>query len=112
MKILSGQVAVITGGAGGIGFGLAEATAVRAARLFIADIREEALESVVDALWSSGAEVILVLTLERGDLFCNSAILIPLGPSHAYRGCGEGIDAEHGGRFRRDPHSLGGGGGI
>ncbi|MEW9870871.1 SDR family NAD(P)-dependent oxidoreductase [Arthrobacter sp. HS15c] len=94
VKIAAGQVAVITGGAGGIGFGLAEALAARGVRLVLADIREEALESAADALWSSGAEVIFVRTdvsdgdaverlavrtLEqfgRVDLLCNSASLL------------------------------------
>lgn len=99
MKIASGQVAVITGGAGGIGYGLAEALAARGVRLVLADIREAELESAADALWSSGAEVIFVgtdvsdadaverlavRTLEqfgRVDLLCNSAgLLCPGAP--------------------------------
>ena len=77
MKITSGQVAVIMGGAGGIGFGLAEALAARGVRLVLADIREEALESATDALWSSGAEVIFV----RTDVSDGDAVeRLPSGP--------------------------------
>ncbi|MEW9871622.1 SDR family NAD(P)-dependent oxidoreductase [Arthrobacter sp. HS15c] len=97
MKITSGQVAVITGGASGIGFGLAEALAARGVHLVLADVREGALEPAADALRAIGAEVATVLTdvsdrasvgelanrtLElfgRVDLVCNNAGLICQG---------------------------------
>jgi NAD(P)-dependent dehydrogenase (short-subunit alcohol dehydrogenase family) len=94
MKITPGQVAVITGGASGIGFGLAEALAARGVHLVLADIREEALEPAAGALRVLGAEVAIIptdvsdrdsvdelanRTLERFgrvDLVCNNAGLI------------------------------------
>lgn len=94
MKITTGQVAVITGGASGIGFGLAEAFAARGVHLVLADIREEALGPAADALRVLGAEVAIIptdvsdrdsvdelanRTLERFgrvDLVCNNAGLI------------------------------------
>jgi NAD(P)-dependent dehydrogenase (short-subunit alcohol dehydrogenase family) len=58
MKQLSGRVAVITGGASGIGRGMAEALAARGAKLVIADIEEAALAPAVAELKTGGAEVI------------------------------------------------------
>ena len=100
MKITPGSVAVITGGASGIGFGLAEALAEREVRLVLADVREDALEPAADALRAKGAEVATVRTdvtdrnsveglahrtLElfgRVDLVCNNAGLICSGAPH------------------------------
>lgn len=99
MQIEPGQVAVITGGASGIGFGLAEALAKRGVRLVLADVREDALLQAADELRAEGAEVVIVATdvsdatsvdrlahrtLElfgRVDLLCNNAGLVsPSGP--------------------------------
>jgi NAD(P)-dependent dehydrogenase (short-subunit alcohol dehydrogenase family) len=62
MHIAKGQVAVVTGGASGIGLGLAESLAARGVRLVIADIREDALDEARSALTSTGAEVTAVVT--------------------------------------------------
>lgn len=56
------RVAVITGGAGGIGFALAEAMAARGAKLALADIDEAALADRARALEARGAEVLRVRT--------------------------------------------------
>ncbi len=53
----AGRVAVITGGAGGIGFALARAFAARRARLVLADLDEEALARRAGELRAGGAEV-------------------------------------------------------
>jgi NAD(P)-dependent dehydrogenase (short-subunit alcohol dehydrogenase family) len=58
MKQLSGRVAVITGGASGIGKGMAEAFAARGMKLVIADIEDSALAPAVAELRAGGAEVI------------------------------------------------------
>jgi len=57
MKLEAGQVAVVTGGASGIGFAIAEALAARGVNLAIADIETAALESAVESLSSKGVEV-------------------------------------------------------
>lgn len=57
MKIESGQVAAITGGASGIGLAIAEALAERGVKLAIGDIEQSALDAVVPALEAKGVEV-------------------------------------------------------
>lgn len=56
------RTAVITGGASGIGFGLATAFAARGAKLVLADIDEPALAQAERTLRDGGAEVIGVRT--------------------------------------------------
>ena len=62
MSDFSGKVAVITGGASGIGLAVAEALAREGARLVLADIEQGALDAAVQALSDAGAEVIGVRT--------------------------------------------------
>lgn len=56
------QVAVITGGASGIGFGLAERFAKEGMRIVLADIEQATLDRAVAKLRESGAEAIGVRT--------------------------------------------------
>jgi NAD(P)-dependent dehydrogenase (short-subunit alcohol dehydrogenase family) len=58
----AGRVAVITGGASGIGLAMAQAFAARGARLVLADWDEAALGQAAEQLSSSGAEVLPVVT--------------------------------------------------
>ena len=58
MDNLEGKVAVITGGARGVGLGLARAFAEQGMRLALADIDEAGLKDAVAALRAAGAEVI------------------------------------------------------
>jgi NAD(P)-dependent dehydrogenase (short-subunit alcohol dehydrogenase family) len=62
MVLQSGQVAVITGGATGIGYALAEAFARKGLRLAIADVDAEALRAAERKLRASGANVLAVQT--------------------------------------------------
>lgn len=99
MHINADKVAVITGGASGIGFGLAEALVHRGARVVISDIREDALEPALNLLNKSGAHVVgypvdvadrrsvealaaeTMRLFGRVDLVCNNAGLIsPAAP--------------------------------
>jgi len=57
-----GRVAVITGGAGGIGFAMAEAFAARGARIVLADLDEAGMAQRAKALAANGAEVLCVPT--------------------------------------------------
>ena len=59
---LRGTVAVITGGASGIGWGLAEKCAAEGMKVVIADIEEAALERAEKTLKGGGAEVLAVRT--------------------------------------------------
>ena len=92
------RVAVITGGAGGIGMALAEAFAARGARLVLADIDEARLASAVRSLSDAGARVIAVPTdvtrresvdalaestfkhYGSAHIICNNAGIAVLGP--------------------------------
>jgi NAD(P)-dependent dehydrogenase (short-subunit alcohol dehydrogenase family) len=56
------RVAVITGGAGGIGFAMANAFAARGAKLVLADLNENALKKAVAELTGTGAEARGVVT--------------------------------------------------
>ncbi len=57
-----GRVAVITGGAGGIGFAMAEAFAARGAKIALADLDEAAMEARAKVLRERGTEVLCVRT--------------------------------------------------
>src|SRR3546814_4849603 len=57
MKELSGKTAFITGGASGIGFGMAEAFLDAGMKVAIADIEEAALATATDALARHGNAV-------------------------------------------------------
>jgi NAD(P)-dependent dehydrogenase (short-subunit alcohol dehydrogenase family) len=62
MQELNGRVAVVTGGASGIGFGLASAFAAEGMKVVIGDIEEPALADAVGKIEASGAEVLGVRT--------------------------------------------------
>ncbi|MFF3573883.1 SDR family NAD(P)-dependent oxidoreductase [Nocardia jiangxiensis] len=91
MKICAGQVGVVTGGASGIGYGLAAALAARGVNVVIADRRRDAIDRVVERLVRPGIEVlpvevdvsdassvqklaeVTVARFGRVDLVCNNA---------------------------------------
>ena len=91
MEQLAGKIAVVTGGASGIGLALAKRFAAEGMKLVVADIERPVLEQAGEELAAAGAEVVTVptdvslesdvnalaaITLERfGDvhLVCNNA---------------------------------------
>jgi NAD(P)-dependent dehydrogenase (short-subunit alcohol dehydrogenase family) len=62
MDDLTGKVAVVTGGASGIGFGIAEAFAAEGMKIVLADIEAAALADAAAKLRAGGAEVLDVVT--------------------------------------------------
>jgi NAD(P)-dependent dehydrogenase (short-subunit alcohol dehydrogenase family) len=60
--VFKDRVAVITGGAGGIGMAMARAFAARGAKLVLADLDDAALQSACDSLRATGADVLGVRT--------------------------------------------------
>jgi NAD(P)-dependent dehydrogenase (short-subunit alcohol dehydrogenase family) len=62
MQELGGKVAVVTGGASGIGLALAEAFAAEGMRIVLADIEVDPLEEAAAKLAAGGTEVLAVRT--------------------------------------------------
>ena len=62
MDEFHGKVAVVTGAASGIGFGLAQRFAAEAMKVVMADVEEPALKEAADTLAAGGAEVLPVVT--------------------------------------------------
>jgi NAD(P)-dependent dehydrogenase (short-subunit alcohol dehydrogenase family) len=62
MQELEGRVAVVTGGASGIGLALARRFAGEGMRIVVGDVEEPALKSAVDELTDGGADVLGVVT--------------------------------------------------
>ena len=58
MKNLEGKVAFVTGGASGIGFGIASALGEAGVKVAVADIEKVALKKAVDKLRKGGADVL------------------------------------------------------
>ena len=61
MKDLAGRVAVVTGGASGIGRGMAERFAAESMRVVVADIEEPPLHETVRSIRSAGGEATAVV---------------------------------------------------
>lgn len=58
MQDFQNKVAVITGGASGIGLGMARALAKRGMRVVVADLNQDTLNQVVDELTTGGAQAV------------------------------------------------------
>ncbi|MEY4376864.1 MAG: hypothetical protein RJB26_1414, partial [Pseudomonadota bacterium] len=67
MQNLSGKVAFITGGASGIGLGLAKVFGAQGVKVMLADVRQEPLDAAVAQLRTSGitAEGLVVDVADR-----------------------------------------------
>ncbi len=62
MREFEGKVAVVTGGASGIGLGLAKKFAENGMKLVLADVEVPALEKVAAGFEANGTEVLAVPT--------------------------------------------------
>ena len=58
MKLLEGKVAVVTGSARGIGFGIAKVLSEKGARIVITDVMEEAAKEAAEKLKEAGGDAI------------------------------------------------------
>jgi NAD(P)-dependent dehydrogenase (short-subunit alcohol dehydrogenase family) len=61
VKDIDGKVALVTGGAGGIGLGIARALASAGARVVIADVRADALNAAASTLKEQGLDVLQIV---------------------------------------------------
>ena len=61
MKDLAGRVAVVTGGASGMGRGMAERFAAESMRVVVTDVEEPPLHDTVDAITAAGGEATAVV---------------------------------------------------
>ncbi|MFP6584208.1 MAG: SDR family NAD(P)-dependent oxidoreductase, partial [Candidatus Hydrogenedentota bacterium] len=61
MKEFQGKVAVVTGGASGIGRAMAERFAEEGMRIVLADIEKEVLDKAAGEMKAEGADVVAVL---------------------------------------------------
>ena len=62
MKLLEGKVAVVTGSARGIGFGIAKVLSEKGARIVITDVMEEAAKEAAEKLKDAGGDAIYVVS--------------------------------------------------
>ncbi|HIF98697.1 MAG TPA: SDR family NAD(P)-dependent oxidoreductase, partial [Myxococcales bacterium] len=62
MKDLSGKVAVVTGGAGGIGKALVGALLAEGARVVVGDVEQTVLDETIADFSSQGSDVVGVVT--------------------------------------------------
>lgn len=68
MRIEPGRIAVVTGGASGIGYALAAAAATHGMRVVLVDVRADALEAAAARLRGAGAAVtVVVADVARAD---------------------------------------------
>jgi len=74
LSSISGCAAFVTGGASGIGFGIAQALADAGARIALADVDRSALDAAADRLRSAGATVLpLVLDVRQAEAWQSAA---------------------------------------
>src|SRR4051794_41777226 len=85
MQELDGRVAVVTGGASGIGFALASAFAAEGMKVVLGDIEAPALDDAVAKLESSGAEAIGV----RTDVSDDASVAAPAAAAGDRVGAGQ-----------------------
>ena len=105
MDSFSGRVAVVTGGASGIGAALARAFAARGARLALLDVDGDGLDAAAKELRETGAEVLPVVTdvSERDSVFAAAeAVFGHYGAAHVICNNAGIVTA---GEIAKSPHS-------
>jgi len=85
-KKLDGKVAIVTGAAGGIGFGIAQAFAQHGAKVAMIDIQEDNLSAAKEKLTNTGLiakDYVLDITDQAAAFACFAKIRSDLGPVYA-----------------------------
>ena len=78
MKDFNGKLAVVTGGASGVGFAIGEALAKQGAKVVLTDIEKDSLENSTELLTNQSLDVPVRLLMFRMSSRCMNLLLVSI----------------------------------